>query len=148
MILNVVNETAWRVPRAFLKRWVDHAARELKIARRTALTIAFVGRARSQRLNHRFRAKKKPTDVLSFSAVEPGSLGELVVCVPLVKAQARAHDLTVNEELGYLVLHGMLHLLGYEHERGGAQARRMFALQDRLFESLCAFTMDDKRNKT
>src|SRR5688572_16192073 len=131
MTLELINETKWRVPRSFLSLWVRAVSRDLKIKSRNKMTIAFVDSPRSKALNLRFRRQNKATDVLSFDSLEKGSLGELVICVPLVKSQAREHLLSVQEELGYLVLHGILHLLGYEHENGGANARKMFRLQDR-----------------
>ena len=140
----ILNRTSSQVDATFVRRWVRSVANELqsrKVAndlKSKSLQIIFINRAQSQQLNHQFRKKKKPTDVLSFSPAEPGSLGELAICVPLVRVQAKEHQLTFNEELGYLLLHGILHLLGFEHEKGRAQARRMFKLQDELFEDLCA----------
>ena len=65
-----------------------------------------------------------------------GFLGELVLCGEVVRSQAEDHQLSLQEELGYLLIHGLLHLLGYEHEKGGKKAKIMFELQDRLFEAL------------
>ena len=64
------------------------------------------------------------------------SLGDLVICLDVIKRQAKEHGLTVQEELGYMVLHGFLHLLGYDHEANVRDAKKMFTLQDDLFEKL------------
>lgn len=144
MTLTVLNQTKGSLPRAFIKRWTLRVAKRLRLTSNSSLTIVFLGRAQSRKLNRDFRGKDRPTDVLSFEpfGTRKGSkksqdLGELAVCLPLVKLQAKEHGLSFNEELGYLILHGILHLLGYEHEKGGAAAKRMFRLQDSLFEDLC-----------
>jgi probable rRNA maturation factor len=90
-------------------------------------------------VNRRYRKKDKPTDVLSFSHLEtpplpgsPLSVGEILLCWQVIRRQAREHMVTESEELTRMTVHGMLHLFGYEHEQGGAQARRMFSLQETL----------------
>lgn len=87
-------------------------------------------------LNSSFRGKKKVTDILSFSGFESNDLGELVLCGEVIERQAKDHFLSNNQELGYLLIHGVLHLLGYEHEQGGAKAKKMFKLQDQIYDKL------------
>ena len=99
---------------------------QLKMAKE--ISVVFVTSAEIRTLNRDYRGKDKATDVLSFAAVEEGSLGELVIALDIVKRQAREHDLKVSQELGYMLLHGVLHLLGYDH------GQKMFKLQDQLFE--------------
>ncbi len=122
--------------------WLREVARELKrlgiIDRAQSVTVVFVDPKRGRELNRTYRRKDYATDVLSFEAVEPGSLGELVICPDVVAEQAREHGLTHWQELGYLLIHGVLHLLGYDHEKSRKRAEEMFAIQDRMFESLCA----------
>ena len=134
------------------QRFAETAIREIADGKIAA--IAFVSDRKMCQLNREFRGKDRPTDVLSFETFEirKGSnrsknLGELALCLPLVKAQAKEHKLSFNEELGYLILHGILHLLGFEHEKGGASARRMFRLQDDLFEDLCRLESSVKGKK-
>ena len=98
------------------------------------LVIACVSEDSMKRLNHQFRGKNQVTDVLSFAPVEKESLGELALCIPQIKTQAQAHRLTVEGEVFYLILHGVLHLLGYNHERGGKEAKEMYVMQDEIFE--------------
>ena len=100
----------------------------------SSLVIACVSEDSMKKLNHQFRGKNQVTDVLSFAPVEEGGLGELALCIPQIKIQASSHGLTVEEEAFYLILHGILHLLGYDHEQGGQQAKEMYALQDTIFE--------------
>ncbi len=89
-----------------------------------------------KKLNQHYRGKNKPTDILSFAPTEAHSLGELVFCSPIVKSQAKAHKLTIQHEYTYLLIHGILHLLGYDHETNDRAARRMYRLQDSIFEKL------------
>jgi probable rRNA maturation factor len=100
------------------------------------LVIVFVNSKEQRRLNKSFRGKDYATDVLSFDPMEPGALGELVICPEVIARQAKEHGLLVREELGYMVLHGFLHLLGFDHEKGEREAKRMFTLQDDLFERM------------
>lgn len=89
------------------------------------LSIAIVGIAEMTELNGRFRDREGPTDVLSFpcddpcAVVEPGepvTLGDVVIAPEIAEKQARELGHTVEEELNLLLVHGVLHLLGYEHE--------------------------------
>ncbi len=96
------------------------------------ITLVFLGRAESAKLNQQFRNKAYPTDVLSFESPEP-FLGELVFCLPVLKEQAKTHEHNLRLEFVYLLIHGILHLLGYEHENSPRQAKKMFAIQDAVF---------------
>ena len=87
-------------------------------------------------LNLQFRKKNYATDVLSFESADPECLGELVLCPEVLKRQAGEHKLSFKMELTYMFIHGVLHLLGYDHEQGEKQAQAMFELQDRFFERL------------
>ena len=98
------------------------------------LVIAFVSSEDIQKLNKNFLKKNYVTDVLSFSPLEEDSFGELALCREKIKSQAKEHNLSIEEETAYLVLHGFLHLLGYYHEQGGESAEKMYKMQDKIFE--------------
>lgn len=99
------------------------------------LRVIFVDKKQGKRLNKTHRNKNYPTDVLSFGSGEPQmGLGELILCVPILRQQAKEHKLSLTKETQYLVIHGFLHLLGYEHETNPRDEKRMMALQDQLFE--------------
>ncbi|MEQ8661979.1 MAG: rRNA maturation RNase YbeY, partial [Gammaproteobacteria bacterium] len=88
--------------------------------RRAELTVRVVGRRESRALNRRFRGIDKPTNVLSFpahglAAVAPDLLGDIIICAPLVAEEARARGKTPRAHWHHLVVHGVLHLLGYDH---------------------------------
>ena len=117
--------------RATLRRWILAAA-----ARPLVVTLRFVGAREGRRLNAAYRSRDYATNVLTFvyDDVVPRA-GDIVVCVPVVTREARAQGKTVRAHLAHLIVHGMLHLQGYDHERGGDAARmeaREIALLARL----------------
>jgi probable rRNA maturation factor len=88
-----------------------------------------VGAAESRRLNARYRGKDKPTNVLSFPpaplpAGDLRPLGDLVICAQVVRSEARQQRKPLEAHWAHLVVHGALHLIGYDHERE-AEAKRM-----------------------
>ena len=89
-----------------------------------------------RRLNRRFRGKNKATDVLSFFADDEKALGELALGPQEIRRKALKAGLPPREMTVYLVLHGLLHLLGFEHEGSRKKAKEMFDLQDSIFEDL------------
>ena len=120
-------------------RWREFAERALSSVSEGAgkdATVAFVSDRAMRRLNRRFRGKSGTTDVLSFPAgaeewerAEGERLGDVVVSVEQAARQAEEHGLTFENEVEQLILHGLLHLCGYDHERDGGE---MNALELRL----------------
>lgn len=98
-------------------------------ARRRPLSVLLCGDGRMRALNRRWRRVDRPTDVLSFPSGEPGPLGDLVVDVPYAARQARRLGHPLAREVQILLAHGVLHLLGHDHETDDGT---MFALQRRL----------------
>ena len=92
---------------------------------RGTVTVAIVSDARVRALNRQFRKKDTATDVLSFPAEEPRYLGDVVISSGLAARQARAAGHSLATELRVLALHGLLHLLGYDHERDDGQMARL-----------------------
>lgn len=141
MDLIFVNQSTVSLPRAFIKRWVLAIEKALPVKDRRLLkgkelTVVFLSKPAARKLNRQFRGRNYATDVLSFPANDENSMGDLVICPEVIQAQAKEHQLSVQHELGYMVLHGLLHLLGYDHEASKSEAKRMFTLQDRLFGQL------------
>jgi probable rRNA maturation factor len=116
---------------ARLKRWA-HAA----LGRRSGeLTVRVVGGPESRALNRRYRGKDKPTNVLSFPSDAPGVLGDLVICAPVVAREAREQGKAPAAHWAHMVVHGVLHLLGFDHIRPGdakVMERRERAILARL----------------
>ena len=103
-----------------LRQWAEAALG----GERAELTVRIVGARESQALNRRFRGKDKPTNVLSFPYEEPGVLGDLVVCAPVVNREAREQGKARAAHWAHMVVHGVLHLRGFDHIRN-AEARVM-----------------------
>lgn len=127
------------MPRQRLKIWVrlmEKAFRNrgVSLPKKSSLNIVFMGEKDARALNLQYRKKDYATDVLSFESDEP--LGDLVLCPEVLTRQAKEHQLSFFAETGYMVIHGSLHLLGYDHELSKAEARRMFEIQDAVFEEL------------
>jgi probable rRNA maturation factor len=89
------------------------------------MTVAIVPSARVRALNRRYRRKDRVTDVLSFPAAEPGALGDVVIAMGVAARQARQAGHSVAVELRVLALHGLLHLLGYDHEHDDGRMARL-----------------------
>ncbi len=89
------------------------------------MTVAIVSDARVHALNRRYRRRDAPTDVLSFPAGEPDSLGDVVIAGGVARRQAAAAGHSLQTELRVLALHGLLHLLGYDHEHDEGQMARL-----------------------
>jgi probable rRNA maturation factor len=118
----------WLPARRELAHWVSAAAG--RRARGRELGVCVVGPVESARLNARFRGRDAPTNVLSFGAPAHGpapsarALGELVICPRVLADEAREQAKTLKAHWAHLVVHGTLHLIGYDHERSH-DARRM-----------------------
>jgi probable rRNA maturation factor len=97
---------------ATLRRWARAA-----LERDAAVTLRFVGTREGRRLNAVFRGKDHATNVLTFVYDEGDALaGDIVLCTPVVRREAKAQGKTYLEHCAHLVVHGMLHLQGYDHE--------------------------------
>lgn len=132
-MLNLINHSQIRMPRQMLLRLDAFLRRELKLKRRD-LTLVFLDSAPAQKINLQYRRKNYATDVLSFAGQDANELGELILCPQVLRRQANEHQLSFRQELSYMAIHGVLHLLGYDHELSKREAQKMFELQDRLFE--------------
>ena len=94
---------------------------------RGSVTVAVVSDGRIRALNHRYRRKFRVTDVLSFPSEDPGYLGDIVIAAGVARRQARQAGHSLQTELRVLALHGLLHLLGYDHERDDGRMARIEA---------------------
>ena len=118
----------WAPSRRELTAWASAALGPR--ARGGELGIAVVGARESARLNSRYRGRRRATNVLSFPApgaargIRPRLLGDLVICAGVLRTEAHQQAKSLRAHWAHLVVHGALHLIGYDHERD-ADARRM-----------------------
>ena len=108
----------------------------------TELSLALIGNREMQQLNARYRGKDYPTDVLSFPVETPVALstallGDVIISVDKAAAQAREHRRALDAEMITLLIHGIVHLMGYDHERSAKDARIMTRLEKKILEQLC-----------
>lgn len=140
-MIEINNLTTNPVDEEFLKKNVKMVLdNELEKAKSSVLdlSIAFVGQGRMREINKKYRKKNRVTDVLAFpetkvllekfrvgSIRKVQGLGEIIVCLREVKKNAKKFDSSFEKELIRVLIHGVLHLLGYDHEKGEAEAKKM-----------------------
>jgi probable rRNA maturation factor len=138
---------------ALVRRVARAAVRHLR-AGSCELSVSLVDDAEMRELNRKWRGKDAPTDVLAFAQDDgegpttPGLLGDVVVATETAARQASRRDEPLDHELATLVVHGILHLLGYDHERSPADARRMFARQREVLALVPMAPADARSRRT
>ncbi|MFZ8786055.1 rRNA maturation RNase YbeY [Thermocrinis sp.] len=119
---------------------IAHRALEVLGLSKVELSIVLVSDAQIKRLNKLYRNKDKPTDVLSFPIGEKVEdwliLGDIVISVDTAKRQAQELGHSLEEELKRLLVHGLVHLLGYDHELGGEEEKKFFELEESVLREL------------
>lgn len=130
MAVTVANETAARVETALIKRSVAAALRHQRAS--GDVSVVIVGDLKMRRLNRTYRGKDAVTDILSFreeeaEIAENGFLGELIIDYRVIRQQAKRFAPSIRWELAFIVIHGVLHLLGHEDEteKGAAEMERL-----------------------
>jgi probable rRNA maturation factor len=135
-----VLDVAWLEALPGAERLVRRAARAaIAGARRggkKSLTMALADDRQVRALNARDRKMNKPTNVLSYPSGARAFLGDVVLARQTVWREARSQGKTPADHVAHLVVHGTLHLLGYDHETGDADAERMEALERRILATL------------
>lgn len=115
-----------------LSTWVEHAA-----GRPCEVTLRIVGRPEARRLNLDYRGRDYATNVLTFVYGDaPVLTGDIAICAPVVTSEARRQGKTTEAHWAHLVVHGMLHLQGYDHERSARDAARMERLETQILRDL------------
>ena len=108
------------------------------------LSISLVGKTRMRSLNRKYRGRDYPTDVLAFPMGGAGKqtevfLGDVVICLPIAIGQASRFENTADQEILRLLIHGTLHLLGYDHEQSKPEATRMQRKERAIVQKLSPF---------
>lgn len=124
-MIEVVNRQRGR--KIDTQTWESFAAKALNAIGKhgSSATIAFVSDTSIRKLNRQFRNIDKATDVLSFPAEEEENLGDIAISVQTAAAQAKENGLTFDGEIAQLILHGLLHLSGYDHETDNGEMNRL-----------------------
>lgn len=129
----------------FLKKIILHLSKDYSypFLKNSEISILFVSDRRMRKLNLHYRGKDKSTDVLSFPQIDTDSwplnsspllLGDIVINLHQAKRQAIERGLNIYDEVYRLLIHGLLHLLGYDHEINSYYAKKMKRLERELFE--------------
>ncbi len=131
-MIEINNLTESPVDKKFLEKIAGSILKKEKKLNKD-LSIALVGSERMRELNKKYRGKNLATDVLSF---QYGDSGEVVICLPQVKKNARRFKFTFKKELARVLIHGILHLLGYNHEGSKKTAKEMEKKQNYYLKQL------------
>lgn len=133
-MITITNLTTNLVDEEYLKSICQKVLKE-EGEEEAQLSIALVGQGRMKQLNKKYRGKNRVTDVLAFPSNrtldfvippnEETELGEIVLCLPVLKKNAKRFSSTLEKELTISLIHGILHLLGYDHEKNALAARKM-----------------------
>jgi probable rRNA maturation factor len=136
-----------RMDKKFLISVADAVLSKEKVSKKVDISVVIVDEKEIHRLNKQYRKKDKPTDVLSFGSIkdflsiESFVLPEIVICPEEVKKNAEELNVTFKNELVKVLIHGILHLLDFDHEKNEEDAKEMFLKQDKY---LAMFFKDKK----
>ncbi|WP_163151565.1 rRNA maturation RNase YbeY [Anoxybacillus sp. MB8] len=129
-----------------IERLLQHAAKEERVPDGAEVSVTFVDNEKIREINRDYRGKDQPTDVISFALEEMGEeeieivgvdvppvLGDIIISVPKAREQAEQYGHSFMRELGFLAVHGFLHLLGYDHETE-EEEKEMFTKQELILQ--------------
>lgn len=149
--------------RMLIRRCCNAVLKLEKFKGSAEVSVTIVDNAYIQSLNKQYRNKDVPTDVLSFPMGENGVyevdpetnsqiLGDIVISMEKVLEQSKLYGHSLRREVAYLTAHGMLHLLGYDHEQGGIEKMRMREREDRVlgllgFSNAVSYVLDEEETK-
>jgi probable rRNA maturation factor len=145
MSVEIANETTDEIDLETMRALAEHVMTEMKVHPDAELAVLFVDEDAMERLHIEWMDEPGPTDVLSFPMDElrpgnddkpsdPGILGDVVICPSVAARQAIAAKHSTDDEIRWLLSHGILHLLGFDHAAPDEE-RAMFALQRQLVDS-------------
>ena len=136
MEVEVKNAKSFKVDKGFVRKVVSETLQSMRIKGNITVGVVFVSAHKMQEVNRKYRNIDKPTDVLSISYNEDlGThkyLGEILVCMEEVKKRAKESRTTPKRELAHVMIHGTLHLLGWEHEGSTRATDRMHAKEEEI----------------
>lgn len=134
MKIEINNTVGAKIPRVYIKRIEQSFTKQFHIKNKI-VSLAIVGNKTIKSLNKTYRGRNTVTDVLSFVDGEDDFLGEIIICYPQIKKQASEQRHSIRMEFAIVLVHGLLHLLGYDHSIK-KDAKKMFALQKSLVQKV------------
>lgn len=129
----------------FFENIVKETLKELRQNdKKVEVSINIVGEGRIRELNRKYRQKNKVTDVLSFPLGRESGftqygtipLGDIFICLPFAKKEAKRENIGIERKIAQLVVHGFLHLLGHKHEKSKIDAGKMLSLESRILKHI------------
>ena len=132
-MIGINNLTVFRIEEKFLKK-VARKVLTIENRKLNELSIALVEPKRIKELNKKYRKKNKITDILSFKY--NNNSGEIVICPEVVKKNSKKFCLTFKKELTRALIHGILHLLGYDHEKSKRESKKMEKKENYYFSKI------------
>ena len=137
MKLLYIDETNCNLSYEFFNKIAENVFNHLDIAENTyEISLLITDDETIHNLNKEYRQKDKPTDVLSFPMDDEVLLGDIVISMDTAKKQAEEREINIDREAAFLFIHGLLHLLGYDHETSAEDEKEMFALQEEILKKL------------
>jgi probable rRNA maturation factor len=148
LLIDCIDETEELTEEQMLEieRVINFAAKKQNVEEHSEVSVTFVSNERIQEINREYRDKDKPTDVISFAMEELGEgevelvgaemprvLGDIIISIPKAIEQAEEYGHSFLRELGFLAVHGFLHLLGYDHMTE-EEEKEMFTLQKEILD--------------
>jgi len=148
-MLLIKNLTKKKIDKKFLRSAEKKTLSDLDMDGGIEISLVVCGEKMIRTLNRVWRGKDRSTDVLSFSAGKKENsekfiaapdkairLGEIFICHPVAEKQAREYGYSLKEEMARLLVHGILHLAGYDHEKSRAEEKKMLKLQEKILNQI------------
>ena len=142
MSIGIFNKTEEKIDKSFVRKVVKHTLNKME-AEKSEVNIIFVGLQEIHEINKTYRNVDRPTDVISFAledtedvtVYEERVLGDIYICLDKVHEQAKEYGHTEIREMAFLIVHGLLHLLGYDHMIK-EEEKIMFGLQEEILNEM------------
>lgn len=142
MSIGIFNKTEEKIDKSFVRKVVKHTLKKME-AEKSEVNIIFVGLEEIHEINKTYRNVDRPTDVISFAledtddvtVYEERVLGDIYICLDKVHEQAKEYGHTEIREMAFLIVHGLLHLLGYDHMIK-EEEKIMFGLQEEILNEM------------
>ncbi len=135
MKVNVINQGNEENYGPFVEKVLKRTYKEMDVSRKRLLNVIFVTNEYMRELNRTYRGEDKVTDVLTFPSDTDDELGDVFIAIHVAYEQSRGYGHTFKRELAFLVVHGFLHAIGYDHDTEEKE-HIMFSLQERILQKL------------